>query len=261
VAGRGAANLTLLGLATAVKREWIEEMFPDQLTAIVEHMFDRTHKRVAAVRLVRFRDMIIHREHQREVDAGQSGRCLAEASRQGLFELPLFNHEIKQFVARVNLVVGARPELDFPPFDETAIVGCLSRAFAGLTLAKEAQATPLREAFHSHLAPEQLGWLDELAPLTVPWAGDRNLKLLYPESVPGEKGGPPAPELQVKLQECFALKDHPKICEDRLPIKLWLTTPEGKRMESTSNWPTFKSNTYPKHKAALQKKYPGVPWP
>jgi ATP-dependent helicase HrpB len=61
VAGRGSENLTLLGLATAVKREWIEEAFPQQVRTEIEHLFDRTHKRVAALKLVRFQDLIIHR--------------------------------------------------------------------------------------------------------------------------------------------------------------------------------------------------------
>src|SRR5207253_6941491 len=104
VQSRASENLTLLGLATAVKREWIEEMFPDQLAIAVEHLFDRTHKRVAAVKLVRLQDLVVHHEHQREVDPAASGRCLAEAHRKGYFELPLINHDVKQFIARVNLV-------------------------------------------------------------------------------------------------------------------------------------------------------------
>src|SRR5207245_2559066 len=98
VQSRTSEPLTLLGLATAVKREWIEEMFPGQLATAVEHLFDRTHKRVAAVKLVRFQDLVIHHEHQREVDPAASGRCLAEANRKGWFELPLLNHEVKQFI-------------------------------------------------------------------------------------------------------------------------------------------------------------------
>ena len=261
VTGRGSENLTLLGLATAVKREWIEEAFPEQVTTKVEHLYDRTHKRVAAVKLVRFRDLVIHHEHQREVDPQASGRCLAEAHRKGYFELPLFNHELKQLINRVNLVVAAMPELEFPPFDEAAITGCLARAFEGLTLAKEAQATPLREALLRALAKEQLGWLDELAPVSVLWPDGRKLKLLYPEQARDEDGQPNAPELQVKLHECFALKAHPHICEGRLPVKLWLCAPEGKRLEPTFNWGAFRTNSYPKLKTALQKKHPGVPWP
>ncbi|PWU12388.1 MAG: hypothetical protein C5B50_21550, partial [Verrucomicrobia bacterium] len=77
VPGRGSEPLTLLGLATAVKREWVEESFAEQVTSSLEHLYDRTHKRVAAVRLVRFHDLMIHHEHQREVDPKASGRCLA----------------------------------------------------------------------------------------------------------------------------------------------------------------------------------------
>jgi ATP-dependent helicase HrpB len=261
VTGRGSENLTLLGLASAVKREWIEEAFPEQVTAKVEHLYDRTHKRVAAVKLVRFRDLVIHHEHQREVDAKASGRCLVEAHRKGYYELPLFNHELKQLISRVNLVVAAMPELDFPPFNEAAITTCLAHAFEGLTLAKEAQATPLREAFVQALAKEQLGWLDELAPSSILWPDGRKLKLLYPEQARDEDGQPNSPELQVKLHECFALKAHPHICEGRLPVKLWLCAPEGKRLEATFNWPAFRTNSYPKLKPALLKKHPGVPWP
>ncbi|MCX6892389.1 MAG: helicase-related protein [Verrucomicrobia bacterium] len=260
VTGRGSENLTLLGLASAVKREWIQETFPEQVTSTVEHLYDRTHKRLAAVRLVRFRDLVIHHEHQRDADPKASGRCLAEAYRKGYFELPLFNHELKQLTGRANLVVAVMPELEFPPFDEAAVVACLARAFEGLTLAKEAQATPLRDAFLKHLAREQVGWLDELAPTSITWSDGRKIKLLYAEQARDEDGEPNSPELQVKLHECFALKQHPHICEGRLPVRLWLCAPEGKRIESTFNWPAFRTNSYPKLKPALAKKYPGVPW-
>jgi ATP-dependent helicase HrpB len=260
VAGRGSENLTLLGLATAVQLDWIQQTFPEQITATVEHLYDRTHKRVAAVKLVRFRDLVIHHEHQREVDPKASGRCLAEAQRKGYFELPLFNHELKQFVARVNLASVAMPEMDLPPFDDRALADTLSQAFDGLTLAKEAQAAPLRDTFLQRFGKERLSWLDELAPVSIAWPDGRKLKLQYQEAARDEDDAPNSPELQVKLQECFSLKEHPHICEGRVPVKLWICAPDGKRLESTFNWPAFKANTYPKLKSTLQKKYPGVPW-
>ena len=258
VTGRGSAALTLLGLATAVKREWIEQMFPDQVTSRIEHLFDRTHKRVAAVRVVRFRDLMIHHEHQREVDPAAAGRCLAEAFGKGWFELPLLNHELKQFRTRVNLVARAMPALELRPLDADALRTCLARALAGITTAKEAQGTPLREAIFAHLAPGQRAWLDELAPLTVDWPDGRKLKFLYAEE--DDEGGAPAPELQVKLHECFGLKEHPRVCEGRVPARLWLCAPDGKRLEATHDWPAFRAAQYPKLKPALQRKYPGVAW-
>ena len=56
------------------------------------------------------------------------------------------------------------------------------------------------------------------------------------------------------------LREHPQLLEGKLPIRLWLCSPDGKRMESTFNWPAFRTHSYPKLKAALSKKYPGVGW-
>jgi ATP-dependent helicase HrpB len=255
-----SGTLTLLGLATAVKREWIETLFPGQITTRVEHLYDRTHKRVSAVKLVRFRDLVIHHEHEREFDPTASARCLAEAYARQYFELPLLNHEIKQFIARVNLVHAAMPELEFPALDAAGMTECLTRAFHGLTLVKESQATPLKDAFWGFLGRERVEWLNELVPLAIPWHDGRKIKLLYPENPLDEDGEPNSPELQVKLLETMGLKEHPHLCEGRVPVKLWLCAPDGKRLEATCNWPAFKVNTYPKIKPGLQKKYPGSTW-
>jgi ATP-dependent helicase HrpB len=76
----------------------------------------------------------------------------------------------------------------------------------------------------------------------------------------GAGARPNPPELQVKLHECFQVKEHPRVCEGKLPVKLWLCGPDGKRIESTLDWPAFKAGSYPKIKSALVKKYPGVNW-
>jgi ATP-dependent helicase HrpB len=255
-----SGKLTLLGLATAVKPEWIETMFPQDLSIRVEHLYDRTQKRVAAVKLVRFLDLVIHHEHQREVDPTESGLALAEAFTRGWFELPLFNHEVKQFVARVQLVNAASPELGFPAFTPDAVRDCLARAFAGLTLTKEAQATHLRDAFWKHLPQGQIDWLNELAPVQIPWPDGRQLKLLYAEATADAPAQVRPPELQVKLHECFCVKEHPTICGGKVPVKLWLCGPDGKRLEPTMDWPSFRAGQYPKLKPSLQKRYPGVAW-
>ncbi len=260
VPSRGSENLTLLSLASAVKREWIESTFPWHIRTRVEHMFDRTHKRVAAIKLVRFRDLVMHHEHERELDPAASGLCLAESYQKEYFELPLFNHDIKQFIGRVNMVSRHMPELEISPLDGEGIKACLARAFNGLSLVKEAQALHLKEYFLRHLAQGQNAWMDELAPLAVVWPDERKLKLLYPEEPFSKAGEMNHPELQVKLSECFALKEHPQVCEGKVPVKLWLSAPDGKRIDFTTNWPAFRTTAYPKIKSSLQKKYPGVMW-
>lgn len=254
-----AANLretpsrqTLLSLATAVQPAWIAEMFPQHLSTTIEHLFDAQNKRVAAMKLVRYRDLVIEQKaQQRDLDPVASGRCLAEAHRAGAFDLPLMDHRLKQFIARVNLVHATLPELEFAPFDEAAITTSLAHAFTGLTLVKEAQAAPLLPAFHQHLDKGQVSWLDELVPLTLPWPSGGPIKLSYVTDTP---------EAQVKLQECFTLTAHPTLCEGRLPVTLSLHTPDGKRLASTTDWPKFQEREWPKHRQAVAKKFSGVLW-
>jgi ATP-dependent helicase HrpB len=254
-----AANLretpsrqTLLSLATAVQPAWIAEMFPQHLSTTIEHLFDAQNKRVAAMKLVRYRDLVIEQKaQQRDLDPVASGRCLAEAHRAGAFDLPLMDHRLKQFIARVNLVHATLPELEFAPFDEAALTTSLARAFTGLTMVKEAQAAPLLPAFHQHLDKGQVSWLDELAPLSIPWHSGGTIKLSYINDTP---------EAQVKLQECFALTAHPTLCEGRLPVQLQLCTPDGKRLAITSEWPGFVAREWPKHRQAVAKKFPSVMW-
>jgi len=254
-----AANLretpsrqTLLSLATAVQPAWIAEMFPQHLSTTVEHLFDTQNKRVAAMKLVRYRDLVIEQKaQQRDLDPAASGRCLAEAHRTGAFDLPLMDHRLKQFIARVNLVHATLPELEFAPFDEAALTASLARAFTGLSLVKEAQAAPLLPAFHQHLDKGQVSWLDELVPLSIPWPSGGTIKLSYINDTP---------EAQVKLQDCFTLTAHPTLCEGRLPVTLSLHTPDGKRLASTTDWPKFQEREWPKHRQAVAKKFSGVLW-
>ena len=254
-----AANLretpsgqTLLSLATAVPPEWIAEMFPQHLSTSIEHLFDARNKRVAAMKVTRYHDLIIEQKaQQRDLDPRASGRCLAEAHRAGAFDLPLLDHRLKQFIARVHLVHTILPELEFALLDEAALTACLARAFTGLTTVKEAQAAPLIPAFHQHLEKGQVSWLDELMPHSIPLPDNRSIKVSYVND---------SVEAHVKLQECFALKAHPTLCEGRLPVLLSLHTPDNKRLATTTDWPAFLTREWPKHRQAVAKKFPGVLW-
>ena len=254
-----SGRMLLLSLATAVRQEWIAEIFPQHLSHTVEHVFDRTHKRVAAVLQERCLGLLISEKQQRVIDGAASGRTLAEAFSKRCFDLPNLGHEQRQFISRVNLLCAARPELDFPRFDAAAIEAALARAFTGLTLLKEAREVDLRKHFKRHLAPEQLEWLDELLPLSIQWPSGRTLKLSYPESDLGVE--PAWPEAQVKLSDCWALKQHPMLGEGKIPVRLCLVLPDGKRLDETTDFPAWRETHYPKRRAAIRAKYPGLLWP
>ncbi len=256
VTGRTGA-MTLLSQATAIEESWLPEMFPQHLSSTVEYLYDRTHKRIAALRVLRFLDLVIGHEHQREIDTLRAGACFADAFARGWFELPKFNHEVRQWVARIRLVHAVLPELEFPDFDGHAIKESLSKAFAGCTITREVQFADLLPSFRNHLQEGQRIWLEELAPLSVWLKESLRIKLVYGVSEEASE----SPESQVKLTDCFGLDQHPKICEGRVPVRLWVHTPDGKRLESTTDWPTWKERTYPKLRSGLRTRFPSLLWP
>ena len=50
------------------------------------------------------------------------------------------------------------------------------------------------------------------------------------------------------------------LCEGRLPVTLILCTPDGKKLATTKDWPTFLTREWPKHRQAVAKKFSGLLW-
>ena len=255
-------RLTLLTLATTVQVPWLREMYPQHFSERHACELDRLHKRVAAFKEIRFMDLVLARETSKELDPTEAGRILAEGFASGWFELPNLDHRLRQLITRVNLLALIAPELEVPALDSSALRVILSRAFHGMTLIKEAQAADLTPSFHAHLQPAQQGFLDELLPLSIEFLGHHKVKLTYPEPSMGDADNEPGPpQIQVKLSECFGLKEHPTIAEGRVAISLMLMAPDQKRVATTTDFPNWRLRAYPALRSQLKAKYPGFLWP
>ncbi len=259
VSGR-AGRLTLLSLCTAVKPDWLREMFPQHFSARLEHLYDRTHKRVAAVDVIRFLDLVVDHQHRREVDPVASGRCLADAVARGWLDLPNLDHAVQQWIGRVECLRVAVPELELPPMNSDGKRQALESAFRGLTLGREAQAVNLVPAFRAVLSKDLQGFVDELAPLQFAATDGKAWKLSYAVDR-DDAAASPVPEVQVKLLDLLPLKEQPRIAEGRVPIRIWIQDPTGKRLASTRDWPAWRASEYPKIRAMLKSKHPGFLWP
>jgi len=260
VSARGDRAQTLLSLAAAVELEWVRELFPDDLTTASECGFDPGMKRVEAHEITRFRDLELGRVRKKEGDPQAAGQALAKACLDEWFTPKSFDHSIRQLIRRLNWLYAARPDLEFPPLDEPAIFNCLSAAFSGMTLAKQAVAADVKPAFLKHMPSEQWEWLDEFAPQTIPWLDDKPKRLEYPDK-PTDKHGNMLPvELHVKLHDCFRLAEHPRICDGEHIVRFKLLTPKNRKIDYCDDWPTFKQREYPKIRKDLLAKFPGVGW-
>lgn len=108
------------------------------------------------------------------------------------------------------------------------------------------------------LLDARLGWderqrLDVLAPeqFTTP-AGTRHAI---------DYGAPGGPEVEVRVQALFGLAEHPKVGRDRLPLRLSLTSPAGRPIQTTSDLPGFWSGSWVEVAKEMRGRYPRHPWP
>jgi len=262
VTGRGG-RLTLLSQCTAARIEWLREMFPQHVGVRREHVYDRHHKRVAAIEFERFLGLVIDQRHQRDVDPDTSGETLADAFARGWLDLPNLDHRVQQWVARVECLRVAVPELELPSMRGDGLVMALRKAFHGLTLGREAAQVDLLPPFRSVLSKAQQSFVDELAPavvgVAIPGQEPKAWKLSYAADK-DDPEAPPVPEVQVKITDILALKVHPKVAEDRVPVRIWVMDPGGKRLGSTRDWPAWRATEYVRMRHALRAKNPGFVW-
>ena len=249
---RDKKELTLLGLASEVKLEWLRELFADQLIEKTEHLYDRAQRRVACVRLLRYRDLILDHSHQNCSHPKEAAAALAKEFLADSIELPEWNLELKQWLARVRLVAQTFPELELPAYGDDAKIECLSRALSGTLLYKEAKERPLLPAFREYLTAVQRDFVNDLAPQAVTLSNDKRFKLIYADDAP--------PAITVKLHEIFGVKEHPRICDGKVAVLVQLTAPDGKRLEATQNLEAFWKTSYPQLKRNALTKYKGVAW-
>jgi ATP-dependent helicase HrpB len=249
---RERKELTLLGLASEVKLEWLRELVPDPLVEKTEHLYDRAQRRVACVRLLRYRDLILDHAHQNCSHPKEAAAALAREFLDGEIELPHWNHELKQWLARVALVARHFPELELPAFDDAAKVECLSCALSGTLLYKEAKERPLLPAFREHLSAVQRDFVNDLAPESATFSNDKRCKLVYGEDAP--------PAVTVKLHELFGVRNHPHVCDGKVAVLVQLIAPDGKRLEATQDLGAFWKTVYPQLKRNALTKYKGVAW-
>tara|TARA_R110000782_G_scaffold78276_3_gene154963 strand:+ start:9046 stop:11505 length:2460 start_codon:yes stop_codon:yes gene_type:complete len=105
--------------------------------------------------------------------------------------------------------------------------------------------------------------------LRIGWDGRKRLDALAPEdfvtpmghNVPIDYAAPGGPEVEVRVQALFGLSQHPCIGPDRLPLRLSLTSPAGRPIQTTADLPGFWAGSWADVAKEMRGRYPRHPWP
>ena len=260
----------MLNLATAVKEEWLRELFPEDFHEVEEVVYDAVARRVFAERRRQFRDLVL--ETGRCEIVGQASRLSAGHERSGERPNPLdaaarllaaevlagrlvlneWNDAVEQWILRVNRLREWMPELELPAIGEADRQEMIVHLCHGATSYKEIKDKPVLPVVKSWLSPQQQRWVEEFAPERLELPGGRRAKITYAADKP--------PTVAVLIKDLFEVKNGFWVAQRRVPVTIQILAPNHRPVQVTQDLAGFWRDTYPKIKQELQRKHPRHPW-
>ncbi|MEO8723143.1 MAG: ATP-dependent helicase HrpB, partial [Sphingobium sp.] len=127
---------------------------------------------------------------------------------------------------------------------------------------------PLLEA-KRRLSEVDTSALTSVLDLRLGWEGRKRLDALTPDSFTTPAGSshgidytaPGGPEVEVRVQALYGLAEHPCIGMARLPLRLSLTSPAGRPIQTTSDLPGFWAGSWGDVAKEMRGRYPRHSWP
>jgi ATP-dependent RNA helicase HrpB len=241
----------LVRLASSVERDWLPA---DRLVTVDEYRFDPVEERVMGSRRTTWDGLVLDEVPIQLPGDHEVAAILAEAAAQSTERvLPQNDTDWDNFLARVRSLRQWMPQLGLPEFNDDQFRDLLPEICRGRRSFAELRKAPWIDFLRGKLTFKQNQALDQHAPerLTVP-SGSR-IALLY------EAGRPPV--LAVRIQELFGLVDTPRIAGGRVSVLLHLLAPNMRPQQVTDDLESFWTNTYPKIRSELRRRYPKHAWP
>ena len=250
--GRDRALNVVLNLATAIKEEWLRDLFPEDFKEVLTVVYDPTLRRVVARDERRFRDLVLEEKLSDNPPAEEATRILAREVAAGRCALDNWNEAVEQWILRVNRLREWMPELALPAIGEEEREAMLELICQGAFSVNQIKTRPVLPVVKSWLSRQQQGWIEEYAPERIQLLRGRTVKVVYAVDGP--------PTIAARIQDLYGIKEALWVAGRRVPVRIQVLAPNNRPVQITENLSVFWRETYPKLKQELQRKYPKHVW-
>ena len=243
---------TLLTLATAVKEEWLKEIFPAAFSQQTECFYDTTQRRVMSRKVTRFRDLEIRAERSDDVPREQAAALLAAEVVAGRCPLDKWNFDIEQWIVRLKCLAEWCPEYELPPLTQADRCTLIEQLCLGAMSYREIKDRDVWPVVKSWLSSAQLDLLDRMAPERFELPGGRRAKITYADNAP--------PTLAARIQDLYGVDGDIRIAGGKISLVIQILAPNQRPVQITTSLSNFWKESYPKLKQELSRKYPKHEW-
>jgi ATP-dependent helicase HrpB len=242
----------LLSLCTAVKPEWLKELFPSDFSEKVAVLYDSAAKRVYAEEQWLFRDLVLEKKRNDQPPPDAAAALLAEEVLKGNLTLKEWDHEVEQWLLRVTCLAGWCPELGLPIITAEDRKHMIAQICHGAVSYREIKDKPVRDVVRGWLNPAQQALVEKHSPERFELPGGRRVRVTYSGETP--------PYMAARIQDLYDLKQSPKIAMGRVALLVHILGPNQRPVQITQDLSGFWKNHYPRIKQELQRKYPKHEW-
>ena len=250
--GKDRALNVVLNLATAIKEDWLRELFPEDFKEVQSVVYDPALQRVVARHEMCFRNLVLEEKISANPPADEAARILAREVAAARCALDNWNEAVEQWILRINRLREWMPELALPAIGAEDRGAMLELICQGAFGANQVKARPVLRVVKSWLSRQQQRWIEEYAPERIQLPRGRSVKIVY--SVDG------APTIAARIQDLYGIKDGLWIASHRVRVRIQVLAPSNRPVQVTENLSVFWRDTYPKLKQELRRKYPKHEW-
>jgi len=250
---RGGLLEVQVSLASAVRLEWLEELFPGQMRRDRLTRYDDSLGRVVSTSRLWYHDLLLREHSEPAADSPAASLVLAQALKPQAASLIRNNPPAALWLSRLDLLARYLPEWGWPDFDDESLAELLESVCQGKTSLEQLAATDFVPFLQGCLTPAQLRELHESAPQVIVIPSGRHVRLAY------EPGRPPI--LAARLQELFGWIETPRVARERVAVLLHLLGPNNRPVQITNDLRSFWSTTYHQVRKDLRGRYPKHAWP
>ena len=242
-----------VGMASAVERRWLEEMFPEKMRTVREVVFDPASERVVGRARELYEDLALRETVRLDVDPLAAATRLAEEAKRDPARALSIGRDERALLDRVRFLARMMPELGMPDFERDLLARAIDVLSAGKRSFAELRRADLVGAIRAELTPGQIQALGRDAPERLRLPSGRSARISY------EREKPPA--AAARIQDLFGLATTPRVAAGRVPLVIEILAPSNRPVQVTDDLESFWRRTYPEVRRQLRGRYPKHAWP
>ncbi len=247
---RNPAQEAIVRIASGIRAEWLEELFPDAIRVRRDVAFDAARQRVVGVERVVYHDLVLREHLDAQVDSERAAQVLADAIVPMSQQIFSANEAAGELLSRVRFLKQHMPEQAWPEIDDRTLIVA---ACVGKRSVDEVRRADLVSLIRAELRYPLDRLLDEHAPPRITVPSGESHKIDYCNAS--------APVLAVRLQEIFSWTETPRLAGGRVPLLLHLLGPNYRPVQITNDLKSFWATTYFQVRKDLRVRYPKHSWP